>query len=105
MEKSEIKKGDIVYRWMRTSFYVYEVDRVTPKCFFLKQVNGGMFDNYRLHKSQLNTVSEWWGIEWATDPQLLLDQIEKNVKQEEESRAKFDQEVINARAVLQDALT
>lgn len=103
-----MEAGDIVYRWLRTSFSIYEIERVTPKCLFLKQLVDGkpsLFSSYRLHKSQLNTVSEWWGIEWATDPQLLLDQIAKDEKREDESIMKFRREVINARAVLQDALT
>ena len=100
-----MEAGDIVYRWMRTSFGVYEVQRVTPKCLFLKAVGSKHFSTFRLHKSQLNTVSEWWGVEWATDPQLLLDQIAKDEKREDESIMKFRREVINARAVLQDALT
>ena len=105
-KKMVIETGDILYRWQRTSFSVYEVERVTPKCFFVRNIASSILPSflYRLPKEELNVVSEGGGIEWATDPQILLDQIAKDEAKEAVSYKKFNQEVLNARSVLNDAL-
>lgn len=98
--------GQIVYRWLGGSFSVYEIKRITPKCLFLKRVGNVRFNSeFRLPKKQVNVTSEWWGVEWATEPRVMLDQITKCMMREQQSRDRFDQQIINAKSVLQDALT
>ncbi len=108
---TDFVEGELIYRWQRTSFSVWKVDRVSPKTLWIKPAddksnNYYTYHPYRLLKKRVNDPrGEWWGAEWATNLQLLLAQIDKDLEREVKSYSKFNKEYKNARAVLTDALT